>query len=217
MTIVKNFIIRKSDLPKYIPLLPLDDVILLPTAEIPVEISQPNYLNMVDDIFKTKHHLVGVTMRDHTSPQQTACVGKIVSFIESENGKYFIVIQGISRFTISKKIKTRKGYDKALANWSNFTKDNKLSKQKISNRPMLDNIVKDYLSLVNNDMHIEFSKIKNIPDSKLVSFLGSYLPFQHSAKQNILNADSLEERSNVIMNLMAIEVAKKESVNFLKN
>ena len=40
---------RLADLPQLIPVFPLDGALLLPGGELPLQIFEPRYLNMVDD------------------------------------------------------------------------------------------------------------------------------------------------------------------------
>ena len=39
-----------SDLPQVIPVFPLDGALLLPGAQLPLNIFEPRYLNMIDDV-----------------------------------------------------------------------------------------------------------------------------------------------------------------------
>ena len=41
---------RISDLPQVIPVFPLDGALLLPRGDLPLQIFEPRYLNMVDDV-----------------------------------------------------------------------------------------------------------------------------------------------------------------------
>ena len=41
---------RIADLPQMIPVFPLDGALLLPGGDLPLQIFEPRYLNMIDDV-----------------------------------------------------------------------------------------------------------------------------------------------------------------------
>ena len=58
-------------------------------------------------------------------------MGKITSFSETEDGRYLIVINGVSRFKIIKEINTSKLYRTCNVEFKNFSQDLKLDELKI--------------------------------------------------------------------------------------
>ena len=93
-----------SDLPETIPVFPLSGVLLFPRWSLPLNIFEPRYLNMVDDVMSGSR-LIGMIQsqeddRVHPSLAATGCAGRITSYSETDDGRYLISLTGICRFGI---------------------------------------------------------------------------------------------------------------------
>ena len=86
---------RASDLPQVIPVFPLDGALLLPTGELPLQIFEPRYLNMIDDV-RAGDRMIGMVQTrsggDRSRPNLAGvgCCGRITSFSETSDGRYLI-------------------------------------------------------------------------------------------------------------------------------
>ena len=102
-------------LPNRIPIFPLSNFIIFPETSIPLNIFEPRYIEMIDDSMKGPR-MIGMIQPKKTGMlnkpdlYDVCCVGKITNFNETSDGKYFIIINGISRFKITKEISTEKLY-----------------------------------------------------------------------------------------------------------
>ena len=76
---------------------------------------------------------------------QIGCMGKIISFNETEDGRFLIEIKGVIRFKIIKEINSNKKYRVCEINFDNFLND--LSKEK-------ENIKFSDLELIFKDLKI---------------------------------------------------------------
>ena len=74
-----------SDLPEVIPVFPLPGALLLPRGQMPLNIFEPRYMEMVDDALASRHRLIGMIQPDsgHPGPEdrpnlfKVGCVGRI--------------------------------------------------------------------------------------------------------------------------------------------
>lgn len=96
------------DVPRLIPLFPLPDVVLFPRVSLPLHIFEPRYRKMVADAMDG-HRTIGMILlrpgweKDyHGRPPVfgSGCAGRIESCQTLEDGKYDIVLRGISRFRV---------------------------------------------------------------------------------------------------------------------
>ena len=133
MNFYKNF----SDYPKNIPIFPLSGVLLLPKSRLPLNIFEPKYLKMIEDVLTTEHRFIGMIQPKSdqnndlgSTPKlnNVGCVGRLISFTETEDSRYLITLSGISRFNYIKKVETFKPYVKAEVDWGNFRNDGMLEK-----------------------------------------------------------------------------------------
>ena len=118
---------KNVELPNRIPVFPLSNFIIFPKTTVPLNIFEPRYIEMIDDAMK-ENRMIGMIQPKNSTQNITqlynvGCVGKITSFNETEDGRYLIVLVGISRFKIIEEIKTKKNYRKCRINFENFLND----------------------------------------------------------------------------------------------
>src|SRR5450631_4822490 len=95
-----------ADLPETIPVFPLPGALLLPRGQMPLNIFEPRYLEMVDDSLRDGRRLIGMIQPDVTHSQSedrpalftVGCVGRITQLAESGDGRYLLELTGVSRF-----------------------------------------------------------------------------------------------------------------------
>ena len=100
-----------SDLPQLIPVFPLDGALLLPGGELPLQIFEPRYLNMVDDVM-AGDRIIGMIQtrggsRDRPTLAEVGCAGRITSYNETSDGRYLITLTGICRFQAGEELDLR--------------------------------------------------------------------------------------------------------------
>src|SRR5215212_12218306 len=107
-----------ADLPENIPVFPLTGALLLPRGQMPLNIFEPRYLEMVDDSLRDGHRLIGMIQPDGGRPgreerpnlYKVGCVGRITQLAETGDGRYLIQLTGIARFRIEEEISVFTAY-----------------------------------------------------------------------------------------------------------
>ncbi len=119
MRIIKN-------LPNIISIFPLSNFIFFPKTSVPLNIFEPRYIKMIDDCMKDSR-IIGIIQPKNKKkiPElySVGCAGKIISFNETDDGKYIIVIKGLSRFKILKEISNNKTYRECKVSFEEFNID----------------------------------------------------------------------------------------------
>src|SRR6476620_2025142 len=101
-----------ADLPQLIPVFPLDGALLLPGGDLPLQIFEPRYLNMVDDVM-AGDRVIGMIQtrtggtRARPSLAEVGCAGRITSYNETSDGRYLITLTGICRFEAGEELDLR--------------------------------------------------------------------------------------------------------------
>ncbi len=123
-----------ADLPRRIPLFPLRGVILLPRAELPLNVFEPRYLAMLDDVI-AGNRLLGIVQPAETQRPARArtatpcrlkrfgCVGRLTAFRELDDGRLLITLTGIARFATVEEAATPKPYRLADVAYEGFAAD----------------------------------------------------------------------------------------------
>ena len=148
---------KKEDLPKKIAVFPLK-LYNFPKTTVPLNIFEPRYIDMINDCMKSGK-LLGMVQPKSSDrkidyiPQlyQIGCLGKIVSFKETEDGRFLIELKGLIRFQIEKEIKSGKKYREFEVNFKDFFNDLDDKKENIKFSD-LELIFKDLKSLFEKEV-----------------------------------------------------------------
>ncbi len=83
-----------------IPIFPLSNVIFFPETDLPLNIFEKRYIQMIDVSLKNEKLIGIVQPKTKTDLYSIGCLGKITSFSETEDKRYIINLKGISKFKI---------------------------------------------------------------------------------------------------------------------
>ena len=199
---------KKEDLPKKIAVFPLSNFIIFPKTTVPLNIFEPRYVDMINDCMKT-NKLLGMiqpkTQEEIKSiPElyEIGCLGKIVSFKESDDGRYLIELKGIIRFKIEKEIDTKKKYREFEINYENFF-DDLNEKQENIKFSDLELIFKDLKSLFEKrGFIINWKALEKQSLDETINALAMASPFTLEEKQVLLEAKNLNTRKTKISEIL---------------
>jgi len=118
---------KTENLPNKISIFPLSNFIIFPNTSAPLNIFEPRYIEMINDCMKTNRIIGMIQPKTQKSniPElySIGCAGKIISFDETDDGRYLIVIKGISRFKILEEINNKKPYRECEVDFKTFNSD----------------------------------------------------------------------------------------------
>ena len=199
---------KKNDLPKTIPVFPISNFIIFPKATVPLNIFEPRYIQMINESMKS-NKLIGMIQPKTSSSDQTkpilheiGCLGKIMSFKETEDGRYIIELKGLIRFEIIKEIKSLKKYREYEVNFKKFSHDLNEEKEDLKFSD-LELIFKDLKSLFEKKgFIINWKGLENQSLDETINALAMASPFTLEEKQVLLEAKSLDNRKNKISEIL---------------
>ena len=204
---------RTADLPQVIPVFPLDGALLLPGGDLPLQIFEPRYLNMVDDVMGGDRIIGMIQTRpggDRTRPWLSAvgCVGRITSFAETSDGRYLITLTGVCRFQPGEELAMRLPYRQVRADYEAFECDVSTEEKPPAPeaaRERFARALKRYLN--RRELDIDWETASAAPLEALVNSLAMGLPFAPQEKQALLEAPDLAGRFEVLTTLLEIDSA----------
>ena len=196
-----------EDLPKEIPIFPLSNFIIFPEINVPLNIFEPRYVQMIDDSMKS-NRMIGMVQPKKTGMlkkpdlYKVGCVGKIKSFNETDDGRYLIILNGVSRFKITEEVSTKKLYRVCKINYENFASDMVEKKEKI-NFSDLKLIFKDVKNLFEKKgFMINWSELKNQDLNLTINTLSMVAPFSLEEKQTLLETIDINSRKSKLEEIL---------------
>ena len=188
----------KENLPKVIPVFPLSNFIIFPKTNVPLNIFEPRYIEMIDDAMK-EDRIIGMIQPKNSTQSipelyNVGCAGKITSFNETEDGRYLIVLTGISRFKIVEELKIQKLYRKYKVNFDDFSSDldEKKEEIKFSDLKLIFNNLKSLF--VKEGYNINWKELEKQSLNQTINTLAMASPFSLEEKQILLETVNLNER-----------------------
>jgi Lon protease-like protein len=204
-----------ADLPDVIPVFPLPGALLLPRGQMPLNIFEPRYLAMIDDVLGSRHRMIGMIQPDaaHPGPESrpnlyhVGCVGRITQLAESGDGRYLIQLIGISRFRVEQELSVSTPYRQCRVTYAPFAGDFVARKGEDDvNRAAVLRALKEFLKA--NNLKTDWDGIENAPNEALVNALAMMSPYGSAEKQALLEAPDLKTRAEILVAVTEIELAK---------
>ena len=185
-----------EELPKTIPLFPLNKVLLLPRAKLPLNLFENRYLHMLDYALANKR-IIGMIQpkekvlndSDIKNPKlyDVGCSGRVTAFSETNDSRYELILKGVCRFRIIKEKKLTNGFRSANVEWEEYRKD-------------FESLLKIFLEKIS--INADWDMVQTTNDEDLVNMISMCCPFDVSEKQALLEAKTLDERLDVLTSLM---------------
>ena len=202
--------IKAADLPQVIPVFPLPGAILLPRGQLPLNIFEPRYLNMIDDAM-AGDRIIGLIQPaggPARLPSLTAvgCAGRITSFAETSDGRYLVTLTGICRFRVTNELPSQTPYRQCRAAFAAFESDLGVPSGDGFDRDTFLDALKAYLE--RRQLEIDWETADAAPQEALINSLSMALPFEPAEKQALLESLTLAERCGVLTALMQIDAAE---------
>lgn len=214
-----RFHISFENLPKDLPIFPLSGVLLLPRGNLPLNIFEERYLNMVDDAMRT-NRLIGMIQPqpsqkdssnapEHPALYDTGCAGKITSFEETPDGRYLINLTGICRFKRGEELSTNRGYRKIAPDWTVFQKDLEGPGCMSFERSELIMLLQKYFA--QHGLSCDWDSVESASDDKLLTALSMICPLQASEKQALLEAKECKDRADLFVTILEMAIQQDQN------
>ncbi len=204
---------KTSDLPQVAPLFPLGGALLLPRGQMPLNVFEPRYLNMVDDVMGSERAIAIVQALpggDRTRPGLAAvgCLGRVTSFAETSDGRYLITLTGACRFRLGPELKAPTPYRQARLDYAPYAVDLDEAPDLDEHRAELLQSLRAYLD--RRGLGVDWEAAGSAPVEALVNSLSMALPFEAAEKEALLEADDLAARLDVLRTLLRFGAAADE-------
>jgi hypothetical protein len=201
---------ENTPLPQDLPLFPLGGTILLPGERLPLNVFEPRYLNMVDDVRAQGGHIGIVQTRPGGTPDRPALAGvgtagRLGHFQETDDGRYLISLTGICRFAIEAELDRPAPYRMARVNYAPFAGDRRPRRELDGDRDRLLRMLQAWFR--NEHVAADWETMAEAPLVTVVDQLSMIAPFGAMDRQRLLEAEDSNARLGEMEAILAERLA----------
>ncbi len=189
--------------PKQIPVFPLSGVIYFPRTNLPLNIFEDRYLDLVNDSFRS-NKLMGMVQskKENNLVYKVGCLGKISDYQETSDGRVLINLTGITRFEITKEITNQKKYREFEVNYEKYHKDVLVPEKIAAAYDKLNFMEKVKRFFEKNGLMINWKEFDKLDEAQKINTLSMIAPISNEEKQKLLETISLNDKTNTLLNII---------------
>ena len=199
--------------PAVLPVFPLTGSLLLPGNFMPLNIFEPRYRNMVEDVLDEGGH-IGMIQPLLPGPDQlglgeadpklysVGCAGLLEQAERQEDGRFLILLRGVSRFRVADELEPRRGYRRVRASYAPFAEDLRDAGGAIDTASLLDAVERFGRR---RELEFDMDLLASLEAARLVNALAAALPFAAAEQQALLEAPTASDRERLLLELMRMD------------
>ncbi len=187
--------------PDTIPIFPLSGVIYFPKTNLPLNIFEQRYLDLVNDTYN-KDKLMGMvqSQKDENKVYKVGCLGKISDLQKSPDGRILINLTGITRFNILEEVKNNKLYREFKVDYKNF----EIDLNNLTEDHGVENLMsKAKIFFKKNGLLLNWREFERLDKMQKINTLSMISPVTNEEKQKLLEALTIKDKIEVLENIIS--------------
>ena len=188
-------------LPDIIPIFPLNGVIYFPKTNLPLNIFERRYLDLVNDAYN-KDKLMGMiqSQKKDDDVYRVGCLGKISDFQESKDGRILINLTGITRFNILEEVKNNKLYREFKVDYKNF----EIDLNNLNEDHGVENLMsKAKIFFKKNGLLLNWKEFERLDKMQKINTLSMISPVTNEEKQKLLESLTIKDKIETLENIIS--------------
>ncbi len=206
-------------LPDPLPIFPLTGTLLLPANWLPLNVFESRYLAMVEDAM-AEGRTIGMIQpfearQDNAPPDEVlleeiednprlyrvGCAGRIERCEAQPDGRFMILLRGVSRFRVTRELPLHRGYRRVVPDYSGFARDEAEGAVLLDPRRLLSAV---RVFAERQGLEFDNEVLDALPGIALLNGLSVALPFRSGEKQALLEAETPAEREEMLLTLLGM-------------
>ncbi len=188
-----------------VPIFPLAGALLFPGSQLPLHIFEPRYRAMIRDALASDRLIAMIQPRDEMEPPalfEIGCIGRISACDELDDGRFNIVLEGLSRFRIAREAEVETPYRQVDADRSGFDEDSDIVLG-IAQRAEIERESRAYADSLG--YIVDWDSVARLDDEMLVNGIAQIAPLDVGSKQALLEASDLAARADLLVQFMQFQ------------
>jgi Lon protease-like protein len=187
--------------PNIIPVFPLSGVIYFPKTNLPLNIFEQRYLNLVNDAYN-KDKFMGMVQskKGNDDVYEIGCLGKISDYQKSKDGRILINLTGVSRFKILKEISNNKLYREFEVDYKSFIQDTSDADNEVNSENLM-KTTKNFFE--KNGLMLNWKEFEKLDNTQKINTLAMISPITNEEKQKLLEANTLAQKVKTLENIIS--------------
>ena len=185
-----------------VSIFPLSGALLLPGMDMPLHIFEPRYRALIHDAMARDRRIGMIQPRGEgikPALYDVGCLGRISEFEVLDDGRFNIILEGLARFRVIRELDVTTAFRQIEADVEQAPEDEVLHSVERAALEQESRRFAEALGYV-----VDWTAVSRLDDTSLVNGIAQIAPFDPAAKQTLLEADSLSERCDRIIQLMQI-------------
>jgi Lon protease-like protein len=188
-----------------VPLFPLAGAILFPRAQLPLHIFEERYRDLVRDALAGPGRIAMIQPSGEGNPAplfRAGCLGEIVGVEELDDGRFNIILHGSARFRLIAEVDSPTAYRQADVDTSAFD-DGDPDPLALALRAAVEQEARRFGDALG--LAVDWDSVAQLDDELLVNAIAQVAPFDPGAKQALLEAETLQGRADLVVQLMQFQ------------
>lgn len=185
---------------------PLPGALLFPHMHLPLHIFEPRYRAMVSDAMARDRRIGMIQPRpcaeaDSAHPPlfDIGCAGKIAEVEALDDGRYNLTLEGVALFRVVRELEVTTPFRQIEAELLPLPDDDK-QVLAMSRRASIELESRRFADM--QGYAVDWNAVNRLDDEALVNGIAQIAPFDVAAKQALLEAPSLDDRADLLVQLM---------------
>lgn len=186
--------------PKRISIFPLSGALLFPGLQLPLHIFEPRYCALIKDSLARDRRIGMIQPQrpEEGAPlYQVGCLGKIGDVEALEDGRFNVVLEGEARFRILRELNVITAFRQVEGEIIAESEDDALAPIE---RASFERESRRFADA--QGYRVDWDSVARLDDVSLINGVSQIAPFDSAAKQALLEAGTLGERCELMVQLM---------------
>ena len=205
----------KLKLPNIIPIFPLSGVIYFPKTNLPLNIFEPRYLDLINDSMKSNKYMGMIQLKKNTTDvYSVGCLGKITENKKTEDGRVLVNLIGVTRFEIKTEINNDKGYREFEVTYDKFKDDlSDIKEQQKKTDKLKELSDKTKFFFKRNGLLLNWKEFEKLDQDQRINTLAMIAPISNEEKQTILESVNIQSKTKTLAEIIEFYLYEKSASN----